>query len=98
MLRSSLIASAAVLLCTASSAQHSRVAGLQTANLKRGGVYDMHTGKFHAAGQGGLQAVQQNIYNNTCSSAAPGDGALPGAPALTESACAPLFAMWPTVA
>jgi hypothetical protein len=51
MLRPSLIASAAVLLCTVSSAQQSRIGGLQSANLKRGGVYDLHTGKFHPAGQ-----------------------------------------------
>jgi hypothetical protein len=71
MLRSSLVASAAVLLCATASAQQSRVGGLQTANLKRAGVYNMQTGKFHAAGQGALSAVQQNVYNNTCSQIAP---------------------------
>jgi hypothetical protein len=71
MLRPSLIASAAVLLCVASSAQQSRVGGVQTANVKQAGVYDMSTGKFGAAGQGALSAVQQNVYNNTCSSNAP---------------------------
>jgi hypothetical protein len=71
MLRSSLVASAAVLLCATASAQQSRVAGLQSANLKQAGVYNMSTGKFHAAGQGALNAVQQNIYTNTCSQIAP---------------------------
>ncbi|MCE9594501.1 MAG: hypothetical protein K8S98_09930, partial [Planctomycetes bacterium] len=47
------------------------MAGVQTANLKHAGVYNMATGKFHAAGQGALSAIQQNVYNNTCSTNAP---------------------------
>jgi hypothetical protein len=69
MLRSSLVASAVALLCAAASAQQVNLSRVQpiTSPVKRAGVYNMQTGKFHAATQQGAHsAVVQTIYNNTC--------------------------------
>lgn len=68
MLRSSLVASAVALLCAAASAQQVNLSRVQpiTSPVKHAGVYNMKTGKFHAAQQSSHAAVQQTIYNNTC--------------------------------
>src|SRR5262245_2968966 len=70
MLRSSLVASAAVMLCAVASAQQR--AGIQVStNLKRApGIYNLQTGKFEST-PSGLNAVAQVIYDNTCSQVAP---------------------------
>lgn len=69
MLRSSLVAAGAALLCAVASAQNvdlSRVYPI-TGAVKDAGVYDMKTGKFYSRTQASaLGAAQQVIYNNTC--------------------------------
>lgn len=69
MLRSSLVAAGAAMLCAVASAQNvdlSRVYPI-TAQVKDAGIYDMSTGKFYTRAQAAsLGAVQQVIYNNTC--------------------------------
>jgi hypothetical protein len=70
MLRSSLIAVGAALVCGVASAQNqmnaSRLYPIH-GNIRDAGIYDMRTGRWHSHSQAGqLGAAQQTIYNNTC--------------------------------
>jgi hypothetical protein len=70
MLRSSLIAVGAALVCSVASAQNkmdgSKLFPIQ-GKMHDAGIYDMRTGKWFPRSQAGqLGAAQQTIYNNTC--------------------------------
>ncbi len=71
MLRSSLVATGAAMLCAVASAQNLAHKSFPvTAPLKDAGVYNMQTGKFTThAHSGSLGAAQQTVFDNTCNNA-----------------------------